>query len=127
VEVDGVDLVELVGAYERARGLHPAGGYGGLVPAFSRFGPMTDHFLGGAEEGGRRPDKVPVLGCACGEWGCWPLLARIEADEDRVTWSAFAQPHRPAWDYAGFGPLAFRRAQYAAALASLERRLREAT
>jgi len=39
-------------------------------------------------------------------------LAQIQVDDESVTWTAFAQPHRPAWDYSGFGPFMFRRTQY---------------
>ena len=36
--------------------------------------------------------------------------------EDCVTWSSFAQPFRPAWSDAGFGPFVFDRSQYEAAV-----------
>jgi len=74
-------------------------------------------FYGGVD------DRVMLLGCACGEPSCWPLLARITVDGGRVTWSGFAQPFRPAdqphgWRYDGFGPFVFDLAQYEAALAA---------
>ncbi len=63
--------------------------------------------------------KTPVLGCECGEWGCWPLLARITATTDLVTWDAFEQPHRKTRDYVAFGPFQFDRHQYDDALRAL--------
>ncbi|MFB7075888.1 hypothetical protein, partial [Streptomyces sp. NPDC056290] len=76
--VDGTPLTALVDAYENAAGMRPAGdAYGGLIPEFFRFGPMQDHFLG-VSTGAMGP-KTPFLGCECGEWGCWPLMARITA------------------------------------------------
>ena len=102
--VNGVSLVELVARYERGEGLKPAGGYAGLMlgPAARRaYLPGTSYAL---------------LGCDCGDMGCWPLRAEIHADADTVTWDSFHQPHRPDWDYSGFGPFVFDRAQYDEAL-----------
>lgn len=120
VKINGVDLVHLVGLYETAQGFDPAGGYGGLIPAYYQFGPMTDHFLG---RGATMSSDVPVLGCDCGEWGCWPLMVNIAADDVRVQWSHFGQPHRPGWDYGTFGPMSFRRMSYDIALRELEDQL----
>jgi hypothetical protein len=70
--------------------------------------------------------KVPVLGCRCGEIGCWPLLVRIRVDHSTVTWSDFEQPHRRAgskashWQYDGLGPFVFDRQQYEAAIVGPE-------
>ncbi|MGO7424211.1 hypothetical protein ACCT09_31405, partial [Rhizobium ruizarguesonis] len=48
--VDGVGLDQLVADFERAAGYgDPAGGYGGLVPSFYRFGPLSSYFLGREE------------------------------------------------------------------------------
>jgi hypothetical protein len=90
---------------------------GGLIPEFFRFGPMQDHFLGRSTNA--MGPKTPVLGCECGEWGCWPLMARITATADCVTWDAFEQPHRKARDYVAFGPFQFDRHQYDDALQAL--------
>ena len=113
--IDGESLVELVNSFEEAAGMQPAGdAYGGRVVGSFRFGPMDLHFLG---LGGGR--KTAVLGCNCGEWGCWPLLTRIDAGDAVVVWDRFEQPHRPARDYSGFPALRFGRRQYDAALAGL--------
>jgi hypothetical protein len=99
--------------------MSPAGGvYGGLIPAFFRFGRLADHFLG--RWPGRSGSKPPLLGCQCGEWGCWPLLARIRAVADSVIWDQFEQPHRPSRDYGAFGPFTFERQQYERALDALD-------
>ena len=94
MKINGIDLVDLVGAFELAHGFEPAGGYGGLFPEYFDFGSMTDHFLGAATL-----REVPVLGCDCGEWGCWPLMAYIDSDQELVRWSRFNQPHRLNRDY----------------------------
>lgn len=114
--VDDVALTDLIDRFELAAGLSPAGGaYGGLIPRYFS-GTMTEHFHGlDAEEG-----KTPLLACACGDWGCWPLLARITVTEDEVVWDSFGQPHRPERDYRGFGPFRFARAQYDAAVLRFE-------
>jgi hypothetical protein len=117
-QIDGALLTDLVDAYELAHAMLPAGSaYGGLIPAFYRFGAMDRHYRGGSTE--TFGPVTPVLGGECGEWGCWPLLARISVSDDAVTWDAFAQPHRPVRDYSNLGPFHFRRAQYEDALADL--------
>jgi len=113
--IGGESLVTLVDAYELGAGMEPAGdAYGGLVPGSFRFGPFDQHFL----SGGKGP-KGAVLGCGCGEWGCWPLLARITVGERVVVWDQFEQPYRRERDYSGFRALRFGRRQYGAALQSL--------
>ena len=60
--------------------------------------------------------KIAVLGCVCGDVGCWPFLVRIKLQEDAVVWDGFEQPHRRAWRYDEMRPLVFDRAQYLSAL-----------
>ncbi|WP_329021712.1 hypothetical protein [Streptomyces sp. NBC_01423] len=91
--------------------------YGGLIPEFFRFGPMLKHFL--ERSTNAMGPKAPVLGCECGEWGCWPLMVRITATADLVTWDAFEQPHRTTRDYTALGPFHFDRHQYDDALRTL--------
>jgi hypothetical protein len=63
-----------------------------------------------------RDGRVSIFECDCGTPGCWPLMARIEADEREVVWRDFHQPHRPNWRYDHFGPFRFRRGEYERAL-----------
>jgi hypothetical protein len=127
--VDDRDLAELVREVElphaRAEGAPGiAGAYAGLAPS-QLSGGLRRHFFGGDGSDlacGPR-DKTVLLGCDCGEPGCWPLMARIEVDGDVVVWSDFEQPHRHGWTYDGLGPLRFAREQYEAALADAERAL----
>ena len=96
---NGTDLVELVRAQEspfaEAEGSPSiAGAYSGLAPGPDTL-PPSWHFLG--EPSDRLyayNGKVQVMGCECGEPGCWPLVCRISADAETVTWSDFEQPHR---------------------------------
>lgn len=116
--VDDIDLTELIDRFETDAGMTPAGDvYGGLVPQYYRFGPMEDHFRGRSVGAGG--PKTPVLGCECGEWGCWPLMARIVVTDDLVVWDCFEQPYRETRDYVGFGPFRFDRRQYDDALREL--------
>ncbi len=116
--VDGRELTDIVHEFEHEHGMEKrAASYGGLIPSFFKFGPLDRHFLGGLQSA--QPRKVPLLGCNCGEWGCWPLMARITLAGGNVTWSEFEQPYRKERDYRGLGPFMFDAAQYEDALATL--------
>ena len=85
--------------------------------------PPSRHLLGELTRPYAYTDKVTLLECACGEPGCWPLLAAVTVTPATVTWSAFEQPHRrrqgPAgsWRYDRLGPFIFSRPAYEAELA----------
>lgn len=119
--VDGTSLVELVEVYERAKGyLDPAGGYGGLVPAYFKYGPLNEYFAGKSKsEYWENLKGIYLLGCSCREVGCWPLIASVSHQGDTVTWTGFQQPFRPKRDYSKFGPFMFSRAQYEGAVNNL--------
>lgn len=56
-------------------------------------------------------DRVALMGCDCGEIGCWPLIVRITDEGATVRWDDFAQPHRPGWIIEGsfvFDAVAYR-------------------
>ena len=111
--VDGIRLTDRIHEFERAAKMETrASSYRGLIPAYYKFGPAEAHYVG---RGGRH-DKVVLLGCECGEWGCWPLLATVELTEATVTWQDFEQPYRKSRDYSGFGPFEFDRHEYLSAL-----------
>ncbi|WP_348649120.1 hypothetical protein [Rhizobium sp. WYCCWR 11152] len=121
--VDGVGLDQLVADFERAAGYSdPAGGYGGLIPSFYRFGPLSSYFLGREEpvQGGGQ-GEIYVLSCECGEVGCWPLVAYVRLHQNKVTWDGFSQPHRPRRNYESFGPFEFERQQYEQVIEDLVR------
>ena len=124
--IDGEELIELARAVELEIteclfGGVPAGRYSELPAKY--YLPPSRHFWG--EDAGEGWDgKSELLTCGdCGEVGCWPLVARIVAERDRIIWSEFEQPHRSewefgetAWRYTGLGPFIFERAEYEAAL-----------
>ncbi len=126
IRINGRPLPELVREVEEAYasaedrpGL--AGSYEGL-PADEVL-PPSRHFLGEAEaQHLSMEDRVHILGCDCGESGCWPLACRMSVEADRILWSDFCQPHRSSprnpsiWSYEGLGPFAFAREQYEVAL-----------
>lgn len=120
--IDGVALTDLIHAFELRAGLETrAESYSGLIPKHFDFGPLDLHYLGTSPK--RLDPKTVLLGCACGEWGCWPLLARITATTDNVTWTELEQPHRKARDYSAFGPFTFSRGAYQHALCELQAEL----
>lgn len=118
--INNRDLVDLArgvegpsAAREGKKGL--AGDYLG-VPAGSVFRPSR-RFLGEPDwhlDGGY--GRISVLGCTCGDVGCWPLQARITVRESTVVWDDFVQPHRRGWDHSGLGPFTFDRGAYEAEL-----------
>jgi hypothetical protein len=117
--IDGRSLVDLAGEFEAAAAYKPAGGYSGIVPAYFKFGPLETYYLGTNARQWPKAGTAWLLGCDCGEVGCWPLAARVVATQDQVSWSGFSQPHRPQWDYSAFGPFTFDRAAYDLAVAEL--------
>jgi hypothetical protein len=78
---------------------------------------MGDHFPG--RSAGAMGPKTPVTGCACGNWGCWPLMTRITVTADLVIWDFFEHPHRAKRNYVAFGPFQFGRRHYDNALQAL--------
>jgi hypothetical protein len=110
--VDGRPLAELAAEFESRQGYSPSGGYAGLVPDYFRFGDLSRYLLGQEDGQWPRPGYAWLLGCDCGEVGCWPLETRIITGAETVTWTGFAQPYRPARDYQGFGDFVFDRAPY---------------
>jgi hypothetical protein len=118
--IDSVSLVDLVCGFERAAGDDVPGAYAGIVLDHFNVGDLTAYLSGHPDSAyWAKRGVIALLGCDCGEVGCWPLEARVVVDEDLVTWRGFAQPYRPKRDYGSFGPFAFRRSQY-------ERAVREA-
>ncbi|WP_426624937.1 hypothetical protein ACPPVW_02290 [Leifsonia sp. McL0607] len=115
-EIDGVALTEIVAKFETGFDDSPVGGYGGIVPQAFRFGDLSKYYLGLEEEQWPAPGEAWLLGCECGEAGCWPLQTRIAVTDTTVVWSGFSQPHRKQRDYAAFGPFEFNRAQYVTAV-----------
>jgi hypothetical protein len=118
--VDDVSLVDLVSGYEHAAGYDVAGEYAGLVLDHFNFGDLPSYLTGQPDASyWAKIGAVALLGCECGEVGCWPLHAEVLTSDDVVTWRGFQQPYRPNRDYGSFGPFVFRRSQY-------ERSVREA-
>lgn len=113
--IDGQPLTDLVTAFETQRSYDPAGGYGGLVFEFFDFGPVDRYFGKTAE--------IFVLGCNCGEVGCWPLKCNVTVSHDLIAWENFSQPFRPGRDYSQFGPFTFDPAQYSDAVTALAARI----
>lgn len=116
--INDTPLTALIDRFEADAEMSPSGGYGGLIPSHYRFGPLEDHFHGRSTT--TMGPGTPVLGCACGDWGCRPLMARISATGGLVVWDSFERPNkRKTRDYSSFGPFLFHRQQYDDALHTL--------
>lgn len=118
IYIDEDKLSSLAGVVERpfaeAEGSpHIAGSYAGLPVGWIGLG--RAHFLGSPELSWFDDGDTVLLGCECGEWGCWPLTATVMVTPVTVTWSNFRTGHRD-WDLSGLGPFTFDRAEYESAL-----------
>lgn len=119
--VNGKRLEELARAVElpfAAAEKHPdlAGDYAPLV--LTDISSDPDHFLGTPVASWFEEGDTVLLGCPCGEWGCWPLTVQIEIKESTVRWVGFRNGHRD-WDLSGLGPFEFDRTEYLAALTAI--------
>jgi hypothetical protein len=117
--LNGIPLTRMIVDFERSHGFEPAGDYGGLVPTWFNYGPLDVYFLGEANRENFERAGYYLLGCSCGEVGCWPLTARISKTPSQVIWEHFSQPFRQERDYSSFGPFGFDLDQYTRAVAEL--------
>jgi hypothetical protein len=105
--------------FERSYGFEPAGGCAGLVPTAFNCGPLDVYFMGETDRENFERAGYNLLGCSCGEVGCWPLTARISRTPNHVVWDRFSQPFRKKRDYSSFGPFRFNLDQYTRAIPEL--------
>jgi hypothetical protein len=114
--VDGSRLQDLIRPYEQpfadAEG-HPslAGQYVGLVHP----GVPAEHYIDKPVATWFGDGDTILLGCNCGDAGCWPLTAYVRVGRHRVVWRNFRTGHRK-WDLSEFGPFEFDRSKYEASL-----------
>jgi hypothetical protein len=124
ISVNGRDLTDILKEVEMPFAQQEgtpniAGGYEGLRPE-EIF--LPSRRLLGEPESGTSGEKVAVLGCECGEIGCWPFLVSVTVRNEVVIWSDFEQPHRSGrasrqpWIYDRLRPFLFDRARYLAEL-----------
>ena len=113
--VNGRPLADLAAEVERAYDWSLAGAYGGLPPYVVR---SIHHYLGRPRATWFEDGDTVLLGCDCGEWGCWPLTAKVLVMHDTVRWSGFRTGHRD-WDLGDLGPFEFARDDYERALFAL--------
>lgn len=122
--VDGQDLADLIKVVEKP--FARAEGHSGLAGQYDGIRldtapKLLDYFMGRAGDRFLDEGKVALLGCSCGEEGCWPLLARVTVESEIVTWSHFEQPHRGPdakashWNYDLAPKFVFARAAYESA------------
>lgn len=93
-----------------------AGSYEGLSP--DQLNGDRTHFLGTPFATWFDDGDTVLLGCECGEWGCWPLTATISVGDSTVVWDNFRTGHRD-WDLRDLGPFSFDRVEYEKALDSV--------
>ncbi|MCW2738121.1 hypothetical protein [Nocardioides sp.] len=126
ISVNETSLIDLARAAEQPwtdREGKPdlAGSYMGLAPW--AIGGSATHFLENPRAVWFEDGDTVLLGCDCGERGCWPLVADITVTHAQVAWSRFRQGHRE-WDLSTLGPFVFARTEYEQALSKLDEDLR---
>lgn len=117
-EIDGRPLSDVVREIElpfaeKEGKISLAGAYGGVPMGF-----LADQ----VRPSSSNPDDYDcayLMGCTCGEPGCWPFTAKVSIEGEEVVWSSYEQPHREEWSYSALPPIRFKRSQYEAALAQL--------
>ncbi|WBB55660.1 hypothetical protein [Verrucosispora sp. WMMD573] len=90
-----------------------AGSYAGLLGDSVRW--PSRHYLGDPVLSWFGDGDTVLLGCTCGDWGCWPFTAMVTVAEDTVNWSGYRTGHRD-WGYQELLPVTFDRLQYEEAL-----------
>lgn len=120
IDVDGVPLRELARVVEEPHAADDgtpalAGGY---APLLLDDADLAVHYTGRPAASWFGDGDTVLLGCVCGDWGCWPLTASVDADDRHVVWHRFRNGHR-AWDLGRLGPFRFARSQYDEALRRL--------
>lgn len=118
--VNGTSLIELARRVELGQATKQsepdlAGAYAGLAIGMTQLVDWKPWYLNDEPQSWFGDGDSCLLGCTCGETGCWPLTAKVAVSHDRVTWSGFRTGHR-AWDLRMLGPFTFHRDQYKAAL-----------
>jgi hypothetical protein len=114
----GVSLRDLVRTVElpfarREGNPDLAGSYAGLAGEGVRW--PSRHFLGEPVLSWFGDGDTVLLGCVCGDWGCWPFTATVAVADEVVTWSGYRTGHRD-WDYRELRDITFDRGQYEQAL-----------
>ncbi|TCZ79361.1 hypothetical protein E0485_05735 [Paenibacillus albiflavus] len=131
IYINGENLVELIRRYENQFDPSIAGGYEGLNIKF--LNNIKEHFTGKLNEDDLfyYEGKTLIMGCNCGEPGCWPILIKVIEEDEVIVWNEFEQPHRNEesasghWDYSKFKPLRFNRKQYEEQLKIICEKLKE--
>ena len=121
--LSGVPLQELVRKVElpaarREGNADLAGSYAGLRTEAVRW--PSRHYLGQPVLSVFDDGDTVLLGCGCGDWGCWPFTAIITIEHDVVTWSGYRTGHRD-WDYRELRDFTFDRGQYERAVRATRR------
>jgi hypothetical protein len=118
IYLNNVNLIEFIKQYEVQFEPKIAGGYEGLNTNY--LDNLYEHLYGNLDENDlfNYNGKTQVLGCNCGESGCWPLLVKITVNDETIVWSDFEQPHRSEdsaggyWDYSNLKQLEFDKKDY---------------
>lgn len=116
--VNNENLVDLIKEFEMQHDPSIAGRYEGLS-IYSIYN-LKEHFTGRLNENDvfNYQGKTQIIGCNCGEPGCWPLLVKIIEEDEKIIWSEFEQPYRAKesaggyWNYSNFKSFEFIKNQY---------------
>ncbi|MDR0443217.1 MAG: hypothetical protein LBH44_07425 [Treponema sp.] len=117
IYINGKKLSDILKEYEKQFDEKIAGKYDGIP--LSYFGDIIKHFTGKIDKDMLNYNgKTQLLGCACGEAGCWPFLSKIKTNNNILTWNEYEQPHRKInssggyWDYSNLQSFTFNKIDY---------------
>lgn len=121
--LDGVPLPDLIREIElpsarREGNSDLAGKYAGLLENSVRW--PSRHYLGDPVLSWFGDGDTVLLGCDCGDWGCWPFTALVTVTKDTVLWSGYRTGHRD-WDYRDLPDITIKRRQYEQAVRATAR------
>ena len=124
VYVNNKNLKDILKEYENQFDKESAGKYEGIRLLY--FDDVIKHFTGNIKESILNfSGKSQLLGCPCGEPGCWPFFANIKIDKNKIIWNGFEQPHRKInspggyWDYCNLKAFEFDKNDYESKLLKL--------
>jgi hypothetical protein len=121
IYINNENLIDILKDYEKQFGENNPGKYDGICIYYFDDIDIIKHFMGEADKKNilNYTGKTQILGCTCGEPGCWPFLIKINISGNVIIWNEYEQPFRSKkrcgekyWNYSNLKALKFNRVEY---------------